>query len=133
MEVDFYFKLSNIRDPFAIGLIGFKVSFQQVWSNLSFFTFVGIVLSPCTNLTDQAKLFHEFSDGLVIYTNVVVMQFLRDPAIAVAFFILMKDGDDLFFYHLVLCRILRFMQIVIKGAARRPGKLQQRFQGIFLP
>ena len=61
------------------------------------------------------------------------MQFFCDSAVSVSFFVLVEDYNNLFLYHLVFGRILRLVQIVVERAARKPGKLQQRLQGVFLP
>ena len=41
--------------------------------------------------------------------------------------LIVEDRNDCFFYHLVSRWLLRLMQIVVERAARKPGKLQQRF------
>lgn len=84
-------------------------------------------------MADQAQLFHELLHGLVIDVNAIVMQFLRNSAISIPLLVLIEDCNDFFFYHLVSHWLLRLMQIVVERAARKPGKLQQRFQWIFLP
>ena len=43
------------------------------------------------------------------------------------------NAMDAYFYHLVLRRILRPMQVVVECAARKSGKLQQCVQRVFLP
>ena len=68
-----HLELRNICDPFSIRLVCLEMPFQQIWCNLSDFTFVGIALSFCANLTDQSQLFHEFLNSLVIHTNIVVV------------------------------------------------------------
>ena len=50
-----YLKLCNICDPFVIRLVCFEMPFQQVWCDFSNFTFVGIVLLFCTNLTEIGR------------------------------------------------------------------------------
>ncbi len=82
---------------------------------------------------DQDQLFHEFLNGLVIYANIVVMQFFCDSAVSISFFVFVEDYNNLFLYHLVFGRILRLVQIVVERAARKSGKLQQCFQRVFLP
>ena len=128
-----YLELRNIRNPFTIWFVCFEVPFQQIWSHFANLTFVRIVFSSFTNMADQAQLFHKLLYRLVIDTNIVVMQFLCDSTVAVTLFVLVEDCNDLRFHHLVLRWLMRLTQIVVERAARKPGKLQQCFQRIFLP
>ena len=66
----------------------------------------------------------------MIYTNIVVIQFFCNSAVSILHLVLVEDCNDLFFYHLILCRITSLPQMVVKRTARKFGKLQQRFQRI---